>query len=80
MRKKREELPEIDFSLVSKEEVTSSHRRWFARGDVDDYELDRTWPTVPEIRSMDNWVLGALDTSILVHCVWILALALVLLS
>jgi hypothetical protein len=63
-------------------EVTTTHKRWFKRGDsmnwdkLEDY--DRTWPTVPRVSEISSFFHGSLDATLLLHCVWIMALVLLL--
>ena len=65
-------------------EVTISHRPWFKRGDglrwdeLDAY--DRTWPTVPRIGGMARFLHGSFDVTMLLHCMWVMALAVLLLA
>jgi hypothetical protein len=51
---KVETLDELDAAPLSSEEVTVSHRPWFNKGDRDEYEADRRWPTVPRLESLPN--------------------------
>ncbi len=63
-------------------EVTTTHKPWFKRGDRMDWDkledYDRTWPTVPRISEITSFFHGSLDATLLLHCVWIMALVILL--
>ncbi len=63
-------------------DVTTTHKPWFRRGDRMDWEkledFDRTWPTVPRISEITSFFHGSLDATLLLHCVWIMALVILL--
>ncbi len=69
-------------SKADSPEVTTNHKPWFKRGDrlewdkVEDF--DRTWPTVPRISEITSFFHGSLDATLLLHCVWIMALVILL--
>jgi len=50
-------LAELEAAPMSSEEVTASHRPWFNKGDQDDYEVDRRWPTVPRVEPLSKQIL-----------------------
>jgi len=49
-----ESQPPIEAPTLPAEEVTASHGIWFNKGDDDDYELDRRWPTVPRVEGLSK--------------------------
>ena len=63
-------------------DVTTTHKPWFKRGDRMDWDkledYDRTWPTVPRISEITSFFHGSLDATLLLYCVWIMALVILL--
>jgi hypothetical protein len=58
----------VDASPLSAEEVTASHGIWFNKGDEDDYELDRRWPTVPRVEGLSKRIVPVtIDISLIVY-------------
>jgi hypothetical protein len=64
---KVEALDQLDATPLSSEEVTASHRPWFNKGDRDDYEVDRRWPTVPRMEPLPGRIFPVtIDLTLLI--------------
>jgi hypothetical protein len=58
----------LETSPLSSEEVTASHGPWFSKGDRDDYEVDRQWPTVPRVDGLAKRLFPlTIDVTLLVY-------------
>ena len=76
--------PKENLEQTDTPEVTVSHRPWFKRGDGfswDEMEAyDRTWPTVPRVGGLGSFLRGSFDLTMLLHCMWVIALVVLLLT
>ncbi len=60
--------PTVEAPPLTSEEVTASHGIWFTKGDEDDYELDRRWPTVPRVEGLSKRLVPfTIDLSLLLY-------------
>jgi hypothetical protein len=58
----------IEAPALNAEEVTASHGIWFNKGDEDDYELDRRWPTVPRVEGLSKRLFPmTIDLTLIVY-------------
>lgn len=72
-------LTELDATPLCSEEVTASHGPWFKKGDQDNYEVDRRWPTVPRAEGLTKRLFPmTIDLSLFVYVAIVVGAVLIL--